>query len=549
MTLWRYLAAETAVSKLRLLTFLALSGITNSLLMVIINYAAQDAAEDGAGSRMILLFAVALVLYLASQKFILRVAAYEVEHIVERLRVRLASVIRHADLLPVEHVGASRIFGGITKETLTLSQSALPMMIACQSAVMVVVSVVFIAIVSPVALILVLVIIGLGVLVHLRNIESGKQDLQSAYAKENDLFDALTDLLQGMKEVRLNEARNDALFREIQRVAAAVAERKTSAGMQFASQYMFSQALFYLLMASMVFILPRLATIEGATISIITGAILFIIGPLSSLVAAIPVFSGATVALTNIMQLEAELSRYQEEARPSEPAMAEHLRGFASITFRQIEFLHKDSRGETTFRMGPINFDIRRGEMVFLVGGNGSGKSTLLKVITALYRPGGGRILVDGQALTRDEYPAYRSCFAAIFSDYHLFSRMYGLENVADEQVQSLLKLMRLEEKTAFRNGRFETQELSTGQRKRLAMIVALLEDRPFYVLDEWAADQDPEFREFFYKELLTRLKKEGKTLLLATHDDRYFHLADRVYRMENGQLSPLTVARDPGEV
>jgi putative ATP-binding cassette transporter len=547
MTLWRYLAAETAVSKLRLLSFLALSGVTNSLLMVIINYAAQDAAKDGAGSRLILLFAVALFLYLASQKFILRVAAYEVEHIVERLRVRLASVIRHADLLPVEHVGASRIFAGITKETLTLSQSALPMMIACQSAVMVLVSIVFIAIISPVALVMVLVIIGMGVLVHLRNIESGKQDLQAAFAMENNLFDALTDLLQGMKEVRLNESRNEALFQEIRRVAASVADRKTSAGMQFAGQYMFSQALFYLLMAALVFVLPRLASTEGATISIISGAILFIIGPLSSLVAAIPIFSGATVALNNIMQLEAELMRYHEEARPPEPLMVERMRAFESIAFRQIEFLHKDSRGDTTFRMGPLDLAIGRGETVFLVGGNGSGKSTLLKVITALYRPGGGRILVDGQVLTKEEYPAYRSCFSAIFSDYHLFSRMYGLEKVPEERVQKLLELMRLEEKTAFRNGRFETQELSTGQRKRLAMIVALLEDRPFYILDEWAADQDPEFREFFYKQLLVQLKNEGKTLLLATHDDRYFHLADRIYRMENGQLSPLTVAREPG--
>lgn len=543
MILWRYLAAETAVSKLRLVTFLALSGITNSLLMVIINYAAQDAAEDGIGTRLILLFCIGLLLYLVSQKFILRVAAHEVERIVERLRVRLASVIRHADLLPVERVGASRIFGGITKETLTLSQSALPMMIACQSAVMVIVSIVFVAVVSPAALILVVVIIGLGVAVHLRNIQGGKQDLQAAFARENDLFDALTDLLQGMKEVRLNEDRNESLYNEIRSVAASVAERKAAAGMQFANQYMFSQALFYLLMASMVFLLPRLASMQGSTISLITGAILFIIGPLSSLVAAIPVFSSATVALQNIMQLESELMRYHEEAPKPDSLQVERMCSFDSITFRRVEFLHKDSRSDTTFRMGPIDLTIRRGEVVFVVGGNGSGKSTLLKVITALYRPNGGSILVNEQPLSKEELPAYRSCFSAIFSDYHLFSRMYGLEDVPDEKVQSLLRLMKLEEKTGFRDGRFVTQELSTGQRKRLAMIVALLEDRPFYVLDEWAADQDPDFREFFYKHLLTQMKSAGKTLLLATHDDRYFHLADRVFRMENGQLSPMNSA------
>lgn len=547
MTLWRYLAAEAAVSKPRLFLFLALSGITNALLMVIINYSAQDAAEDGAGTRLVLLFCVSLMLYLLSQKFILRVAAFEVERIVERLRVRLASVIRHADLLPVERVGASRIFGGITKETLTLSQAALPMMIACQSAVMVLVSIVFIAIVSFTAFLLVIIIVGLGVLLHLRNLESGRNNLQAAVAHENELFDALTDLLQGMKEVRLHEPRNDALFEEIQSVASSVATLKTTAGMQFAGQYIFSQALFYLLMAAMVFLLPRLAAMHGPTVAIISGAILFIIGPLSSLVAAIPVFSNAAVALSNIMQLEAELQRFHERLPAPAPADVERMQAFHTIGFRSIEFCHRDSRGDVTFRVGPLDLTIARGDTVFIVGGNGSGKSTLLKVITALYRPDGGRILVDGNAVPPAEFPAYRSCFTAIFSDYHLFSRMYGLEHVPPEKVVRLLQLMRLEDKTSYRDGRFETQDLSTGQRKRLAMIVALLEDRPFYVLDEWAADQDPEFREFFYKQLLPGLKEEGKTLLVASHDDRYFHLADKVYRMENGGLSPLTAHNPSG--
>ena len=134
-------------------------------------------------------------------------------------------------------------------------------------------------------------------------------------------------------------------------------------------------------------------------------------------------------------------------------------------------------------------------------------------------------------------YRAYRELFAAIYSDYHLFDRLYGLPNIDDSRVISLLQLMQLEKKTRWRDGRFENQELSTGQKKRLALVISLLEDKQIYVFDEWAADQDPSFRQFFYETLLPDLKARGKTLIVATHDDRYFSVGDRVIKMELGRI------------
>jgi putative ATP-binding cassette transporter len=67
--------------------------------------------------------------------------------------------------------------------------------------------------------------------------------------------------------------------------------------------------------------------------------------------------------------------------------------------------------------------------------------------------------------------------------------------------------------------------------------VVALLEDKPVYVLDELAADQDSDFRRRFYEELLPELKALRKTLIVVSHDERYFHVADRVLRMEDGRL------------
>jgi putative ATP-binding cassette transporter len=102
-----------------------------------------------------------------------------------------------------------------------------------------------------------------------------------------------------------------------------------------------------------------------------------------------------------------------------------------------------------------------------------------------------------------------------------------------------LLQYMGLEDKVKFSDGRFSTQDLSTGQRKRLAMVVALLEQREVYLFDEWAADQDAWFRDVFYKGLLPALKRTGKTVIAVTHDDRYWDCADRCIALDVGEMVP----------
>jgi putative pyoverdin transport system ATP-binding/permease protein len=96
---------------------------------------------------------------------------------------------------------------------------------------------------------------------------------------------------------------------------------------------------------------------------------------------------------------------------------------------------------------------------------------------------------------------------------------------------------LQLDRKVTVADGVFSTVELSQGQRKRLALVMTYLEDRPFYVFDEWAADQDPLFKELFYTVLLCDLKSRGKTVVVITHDDHYYHVADRCVRLEDGRI------------
>ncbi len=191
---------------------------------------------------------------------------------------------------------------------------------------------------------------------------------------------------------------------------------------------------------------------------------------------------------------------------------------------------------DSQFTLGPIDLEFQPGEVVFIVGGNGSGKSTLAKLITGLYIPETGKILLDGQIIENDNRVWYRQHFSVIFSDFYLFDRLLGVTHNY-LQAQTYLKRLQLEHKVKIVDGKLSTTALSQGQRKRLALLTAYLEDRPIYLFDEWAADQDPTFKEVFYRELLPELRDRGKCVLVISHDDHYFHLGDRIIKLDYGQI------------
>jgi cyclic peptide transporter len=424
----------------------------------------------------------------------------------------------------------------VSRDTQTISQSATPIIVAVNSAILVVFTGAYIAILSLPAFLVTIAVLGVGVLVHLQKRDEMMRDLQIATERENAFLDVVTHLLEGFKEVRLSTRRSRELYDDLVAIAGSAVEYKTRAGQRFADHFMFSQTTFYALLAALVFALPSyFSTLPGA-IQQVTAAILFIVGPLSSLISTIPTVSAANVAVDNITHLESLLQQMHAQARDRSEEDAEPPEMFREITLSAVRFAYRDRQGNPTFEVGPIDLSIRRNETLFIVGGNGSGKSTFLKLLTGLYYPDSGVITVDGRSVAEVGYARYRNMFSAIFSDYHLFDRLYGVD-ASPEQVAGMLADMELGQKTRFVDGRFVNQELSTGQRKRLALIVSLLEDRSIDVFDEWAADQDPAFRERFYAGIIPGLARAGKTIIAATHDDRYFDVADRIVRMDSGRL------------
>ncbi len=258
--------------------------------------------------------------------------------------------------------------------------------------------------------------------------------------------------------------------------------------------------------------------------------------PLQVIMNSLPQLGRANVAMQTINQLGFSLSNTKEEILSAAvPADAQ----WNTLELRAVTHSYNRESESQTFVLGPIDLYFKPCELVFIIGGNGSGKTTLVKLITGLYAPEQGHIYLDGREIEDKTVEWYRQHFSVVFSDFYLFEQLLGL-NDADLEVkaQMYLEQLKLSHKVSVANGRFSSTDLSQGQRKRLALLTAYLEDRPIYVFDEWAADQDPYFKNIFYLQLLPELKARGKMVLVISHDDRYYNIADRIIKLDEGQVT-----------
>ncbi|MGE0445306.1 MAG: cyclic peptide export ABC transporter [Vicinamibacterales bacterium] len=533
--LLRLLQHSESRFNVRLVWMAALSGFANAGLLAVINAAADNSALDAANGRFVALFAIVVLVFLRAQRYILLTSVAEVERILDEIRLRISGLIARSDLRQIEQVGRAQIYASLHRETVTISQATSGLVIAAQSLLMVLFSLVYLAWLSRAALVLLLLAMAIAIRAYLKRSALTNRLMHEAVATENEYFDALNHLLDGFKEAKLRRERASALSSRLRRISGRLHDVKVESGSSFAMQFVYGQLAVYLLLGAVVFLLPRLSADYSQVVIKATASILFIIGPLNNLLGTMPQFSAANIAAESIFQLEAQLELAANGA-PGPDAGTAAPAGAADLHAEALTFRFTDASGESSFSVGPISLDIPSGEVLFIVGGNGSGKSTLLKLLTGLYVPDSGTLRIGDRPLTRATAAWYRSHFAAVFSDYHLFDRLYGFPD-SPPRLAELLRTLQIDQKTGVVDGRFTALDLSAGQRKRLALAVALLEERPILVCDEWAADQDPEFRRYFYEELIPRLKAAGTTVIAATHDDRYFHLADRVLKMEDGRF------------
>lgn len=544
MSFFQLVRREMQGSPNRLAIMAALGGISSASILAAINAGAQAADSGKPSLWAAALFIVALFLFIKTQNYILVSATAEIEAIIHKLRIRLMDQVRHSELLPLEGIGRAEIVAAITKETTALTQASNSLAFAGQGAVLILFIGVYVAFLSLLALVLGVLIVGIaGALFHSRSRHLAAAS-REASGWENQLFNRLMDLLDGFKEVRLNSARSEDLYSDIVEVSRTAANIKIRTQAETFRRIFLLQTSLYAMLGVIVFAVPVLSvTLGGASIGKTVTALVFILGTCFGLVNTIPILTAANTAADNIERLEARLLATVAGAKVGalEPA-----RRFELIEMRGIVFSYVERSTEKVFTVGPVDFTLRSGELVFITGGNGSGKSTFLKLLASLYKPDTGEITFDGVLVTDNTREAYRQLISAIFVDYHLFQRLYGVPDPDPLEVDRLLAQFRLLDKTRLANSEFNTVDLSTGQRKRLALIVSLLEKRPILLLDEWAADQDPDFRRKFYFDLLPELHRSGVTVVVVSHDDRYLAemgVSARRLRMDEGRFVAPSVA------
>ena len=487
-------------------------------------------------------FVVSLFLFIKTQLYVTITTSAEIEAIIHKIRVRLMDQVRRSELLAIERIGRSNIVTAITGDTALLTQASTMLAFSLQGLVLIFFVAIYVAYLSLAAFALSVLIVGIAAAIsHIRNrrLDSEKRE---AAEHERRLFDRLTDFLDGFKEVRLNRARGDDLFEDAVDVSRTAANIKIRSQTETFKQIVTAQSSMYMLLGAVAFIAPRFSDSLGeASITKTTTALLFVIGACFGLVQSIPVLLAANAAANRIIELEAALSATATQPAARDLEVSKQIsKRFDKIEMHDIVFRYVDKLSDTAFQIGPLDFTLRSGELVFITGGNGSGKSTFLRVLAGLYPPDSGEITLDGMKINDDTRDTYRALMSAIFTDYHLFRRLYGISDPDPAEIDRLLTQFRLADKTSLSEGEFSTLELSGGQRKRLALIVSLLEKRPILLLDEWTADQDPDFRRKFYHELLPELMRAGATIVVITHDDRYLdelHLPARRLRMDEGRF------------
>ncbi len=361
----------------------------------------------------------------------------------------------------------------------------------------------------------------------------GNRYFDRSRSKSDDLQESIKGLIHGVKELKLNSLKREGYFEQVllkNEESLIKLDKKAFTIVRIAMNYGDLISFFVIGMVSFIFV--NYHSISSQELIGVIMAMLYITGPVSIILNSLPEIAVAKVSLRKVTTL---FNQIPEEGAASE---VKPLKPWDQVVFSNVNFRYNTDVGKMGFEVGPLNFTINKGEVTFIIGGNGSGKSTMSKLITLHYLPAQGQVLFGDQVVDLDSLSSCRETISAIFTDFYLFDQLHGIENDNIEQlVAEYLVELRLDKKVEFVDRKFSTLALSDGQRKRLALLVGFLEDKELYLFDEWAADQDPDFKEVFYHKMLPDLKARNKAVVVISHDDRYFDIADKIVVMEEGKI------------
>lgn len=479
-----------------------------------------------AGIAFLILCVAILAMTTVSQVLLTQVSV----ELTSEMRKRLYYGIAHCPIDALERIGSARIISVMTRDVgiIVDGVSKAPFILI---SLMTIIGMLFYLWVVHFQ-VFYFVVISLTVSIISFNVPLGfaKKYLSKVGQYMDALQESFRGIVLGAKELKLNKMKRDSFIEnDLLAIEANINHVNLKAGTIATVVLSYANMLTFFVTGLLSFVFISYYQLSSQQLIGSIMIVLYLSGPVQGVLATVPGLMDANISYARMNELLAEMAVEEYSSNIEAPPE------WKQMSLRGVRYSYAP---QNNFQVGPIDLTIKKGEITFIVGGNGSGKSTCAKIITQHYFPNSGAVFFDEIKVDKNNINMYRQCISSVYSDYYLFTVLHGInENQFElkEKVNGYLNDFGLSEKVAFNHGEFSTLKLSDGQRRRLALIVAIIEDKDLYLFDEWAADQDPVFREIYYRKILPELKARGKAIVAISHDDRYFHVADNLIKFEAG--------------
>lgn len=511
-------------------------GLLNTSIVGLINLAANNVVNKEPVTSLFFVFSASILFLMYVTKKSTTENIFTTQESIYKLKLRILRDIYNTNISKVDTIGINYISDVMVRDSQIVSQSLLIVVNTMQSIATLIFLTLYLFAISLFAATVLCVSISIIFVFAVLKIKNLNSEFFNVVEEETNVNLKYSEFLNGFKEIKMNSTLAYGLISELTESSEKFNLNKSKVISNLTNFFNFLQIILYVIVGAIVFIVPLFSDNFYQSVTTAATTALFLAGSLNGLIVSIPNLSQADMAAKSLLDLAARLEIDKPAKEPS--SNVAQFDKFQSLVLSNVTYKYNsNSHGaENLFNLGPININIKSGLIYFIRGNNGSGKTTLARLILGLYPPSSGQIFLNGKVVNTD-LSEYRDLYSVIFFDFHLFSKLYGLESVDENSVENNLNFFGLKDKVKFKNNGFDNLNLSTGQRKRLALIYAILYDKDVILLDEWAADQDPIFRGVFYTQILPMLKNNGKTIIAISHDDSYFYCADHVFEMFNGKI------------
>lgn len=517
--------------------FIICNGVAGTLLVIMIGKVATNYKISTQPTIAILFLLLCLIIF--STKSLAEICLLKLtQKKVYDLRNLLSKKTLKTPYKDIKTISSEKIYSILTKDIDTFTQCFMIIPSVLANIILIALSLLYILLLSPVVFIILTISLSIGLSIF--KITENKNIIKLTELREqmDILYNSFRNLLNGVRELKINSyKRNNYLTNVIEKNSKKIMNDHIKVMKIYTLILSYGVTFYFITIGVILFTTPMYSNISQKNIIIVTFILLYLGRPLNDIMSSLPHLNQAIIALNKMLLLNKNLSSNKLCKKLTNPFTKKEG---ITIKIENLLYYYNNNNDDQNFKIGPLNLKIKQGELIFIIGGNGSGKTTLAMLLTGLLDANSGNIKFNDIIINNENIEYYYQFFSVIFSDFHLFEDILYIADGMEEKIDQYTKTLRIDHKVKIVNKKFSTTNLSTGQRKRLALIAAYLEDKPIYIFDEWAADQDPIFKKFFYEKLLPDFKNNGKTIIIISHDESYFKIADRIIKLNNGNFEEI---------